>query len=203
MAINNQEKYSRYKKRQEALGKKQISITLDEDLATTFQNQMKGDNRFYFENQLKSYFLSKKSLELKNKLAKKQINDKSLYEIIRNIDNILPEIEEDVAEMDIKIKNLYKKLQNFVDGESHCKNQTSSDKVINNPENQPKLTQNINQRKKHKIPVEVLNLARNLYKSLKSWRKVSQELANLGYFSCNNNPYTSSAISRAVRNYKS
>ena len=59
MVTYNREKYLRYKKKQEALNRKQFSLTLDKDIATTFQNQMKGTRRLSFEDQLKSYFLSK------------------------------------------------------------------------------------------------------------------------------------------------
>ena len=57
----NHTKYLKYKRKKQLLHQKQISITLEEDWPKNFQ-EVKGERRLLFEDQLKTHFQKKKKL---------------------------------------------------------------------------------------------------------------------------------------------
>ena len=108
----NHTKYLKYKRRQELLNRKQISITLEEDLAKIFQEEIKSERRLLFEDQLKTHFSKRQLIKLCDK--SRNHYDHNLDQFMKHIDVLLPDLQNEFQLLNEKIETLCKKLENFV-----------------------------------------------------------------------------------------
>ena len=164
---------------------------------------MKGKNKILFEHQLKTYFLKKKTSNLSDKLGNIQKNNQELEELIHNIDLLLPNLQEQFSQINKNIQILEQQLNTFINRSRNQENTTTNINDVLTYEIPSKtINPHTNLINAKKIDNTVLELAISLYNDLKSWTKVSQQLAERGYLSRNNTPYTSSNLSRSISEYK-
>ena len=196
--MNQKEVYIRYKKKQELLNRKKVSLLLDKDIANTLQEYMRRYNRVTFEHQLKSHFLKKPLIDILHSNDHNQTK-----EILPHVNILIAELQKEIQEMNHSMDALQKKLETLLSEDVSDKNPPKliPQKIVDQPVQMLNRKQNIYSI--NKIPNVVLELAISLYETLNSWQKVCKELAKQGYLSRNNSPYTASSLSRAVSKYKS
>ena len=175
-------------------------MVLHKDIALTLQKYMKKHSRVVLEHQLKSHFLKEPFTEILKSNDSMEISN-----TIPHFNLLIGELEKELGEINNTMGVLQRRLGNLLSQRCYKKNNANIQypKMKKVSSFNYKLKEDQNLVKKDKISDIVLDLAVSLYKNLNSWRKVCNELAELGYLSRNNTPYTASSLSRAVSKYRS
>lgn len=198
MANYNNQEYIKYKKRQELLNRKQVTLILDKDIAETLQKYMRKHSRITFEHQLKSHFLKKPLVDILQ-----SHDDDQIGKAIPHVNILLDELKQELQVMGNKMAALQEKLEILTSQHERPKDHIESMQLSSTDDfSVPILNKSLNISKRSRIPNIVLDLAIDLYKKLNSWKQVCDELAKQGYLSHNNKFYTASSLSRAVSRYK-
>ena len=108
----NHTKYLKYKRKQELLNRKQISITLEEDLAKIFQEEIKSERRLLFEDQLKTHFSKRQLVKLFDK--SRNHYDHNLDQFMKHIDILLTDLQKEFQLLNEKTGTLCEKLENLI-----------------------------------------------------------------------------------------
>lgn len=105
----NKERYIKYKKKQELLGRKRVNLVLDKNIAQTLKEYMKKPLRLKFEHQMKSYFLKEPFVnDLKSDRIEKVNN------IMPHINILVSELQREVQEMNKTMVILKKKIETLM-----------------------------------------------------------------------------------------